>query len=305
MSRPGSIETASSVARLRAIILVDIGTALAATVLMIVVRLTVVSSSYLTLAAVLVALSGVVMAAGLRPLGRGDVGRALRWLAAANWSIAIAAATIATFCWPLMMLTALLPSVLAASLITGKELTFYVVTSVVVSLAVVLVGLLQDFSGLSEDVPEWDSRCCADLLRPHAGCSRRLDGAAEQRPRAGCAGRRHGVAIRTCRAGRRVATLTSPGGRGDRPRATADRARPARRRPAAIDRHRHRAVSGEGSSASSTARLPPACSIRCATNCASPTTSCAISPRASTRPCSRNMVWRQRCNLLPIAARSQ
>ena len=153
MSRPGSIEAASSVARLRAIILVDIGTALAATVLMVVVRLTVVSSSYLTLAAVLVALSGVVMAAGLRPLGRGDVGRALRWLAAANWSIAIAAATIATFCWPLMMLTALLPSVLAASLITGKELTFYVVTSVVVSLAVVLVGLLQDFSGLSEDVP--------------------------------------------------------------------------------------------------------------------------------------------------------
>ena len=153
MSRPGSIEAASSVARLRAIILVDIGTALAATVLMVIVRLTVVSSSYLTLAAVLVALSGVVMAAGLRPLGRGDVGRALRWLAAANWSIAIAAATIATFCWPLMMLTALLPSVLAASLITGKELTFYVVTSVVVSLAVVLVGLLQDFSGLSEDVP--------------------------------------------------------------------------------------------------------------------------------------------------------
>jgi signal transduction histidine kinase len=76
-------------------------------------------------------------------------------LAAANWGIAIAAATIATFCWPLMMLAALLPSVLAASLITGRELAFYVVTSVVVSLAVVLVGLLQDFSGLSEDVPEW------------------------------------------------------------------------------------------------------------------------------------------------------
>ena len=54
-----------------------------------------------------------------------------------------------------MMLTALLPSVLAASLITGRELGFYVVTSVVVSLAVVLVGLLQDFSGLSEEVPVW------------------------------------------------------------------------------------------------------------------------------------------------------
>ena len=61
MSRPGSIETAS-VTRLRTIILVDIGTALAATVFMIVVRLTVVPSSYLALAAVLVALSGAVMA---------------------------------------------------------------------------------------------------------------------------------------------------------------------------------------------------------------------------------------------------
>jgi signal transduction histidine kinase len=156
MSRPGSIESASSVTRLRAIIVVDIGSAMAATVFMVVVRLTVVSSSsYLTLAAVLVALSGAVMAGGLRPLRRGDVGHALRWLAAANWSIAIAAATIATFSWPLMMLTALLPSVLAASLITGNELGFYVATSVVVSLAVVLVGLLQDFSGLSEEVPEW------------------------------------------------------------------------------------------------------------------------------------------------------
>jgi signal transduction histidine kinase len=145
----------SSVARLRTIIIVDIGTALAATVFMIVVRATVVSSAYLTMAAALVAVSGAVMAGGLRPLARGDVRRALRWLAAANWGIAIAAATIATFSWPLMMLTALLPSVLAASLITGRELAFYVVTSVVVSLAVVLVGLLQDFSGLSDDVPEW------------------------------------------------------------------------------------------------------------------------------------------------------
>ncbi len=146
---------AGSVARLRTIILVDIGTALAATAFMVVVRLTVVSSSYLTLAAVIVAASGAVMAGGLIPLRSGNVGHALLWLAAANWGVAIAAATIATFCWPLMMLAALLPSVLAASLLTGRELAFYVATSVVVSLAVVLVGLLQDFSGLSDDVPEW------------------------------------------------------------------------------------------------------------------------------------------------------
>jgi signal transduction histidine kinase len=155
MSAPSASDATSSVARLRTIILLDAATASAATVFMVVVRLTVVSSSYLTLAAALVALSGAVMAMGLIPLRTGNVRHALLWLAAANWGIAIAAATVATFCWPLMMLAALLPSVLAASLITGRELAFYVVTSVVVSLAVVLVGLLQDFSGLSEDVPEW------------------------------------------------------------------------------------------------------------------------------------------------------
>jgi signal transduction histidine kinase len=155
MSAPAASDATSSVARLRTIILLDAATASAATVFMVVVRLTVVSSPYLTLAAALVALSGAVMAMGLIPLRTGNVRHALLWLAAANWGIAIAAATIATFCWPLMMLAALLPSVLAASLITGRELAFYVVTSVVVSLAVVLVGLLQDFSGLSEDVPEW------------------------------------------------------------------------------------------------------------------------------------------------------
>jgi signal transduction histidine kinase len=155
MGEAASVATNLGVARLRTIILVDAATAVAATVFIVVIRLTVVSSPYLTLVAVCVALSAAVMAGGVRPLERGDVRHALRWLAVANWIIAIVAATIATFCWPLMMLTALLPSVLAASLITGRELAFYVLTSVVVSLAVVLVGLLQDFSGLSEDVPRW------------------------------------------------------------------------------------------------------------------------------------------------------
>jgi signal transduction histidine kinase len=89
------------------------------------------------------------------PLRQGRLKRAVLHLAVANWSIAIIAATIATFCWPLMVWTALLPSVLAASLLSGRELAAYVATSVVVSFAVVLVGLLQDFSGFSGRVDEW------------------------------------------------------------------------------------------------------------------------------------------------------
>ena len=158
--------TANTAARLRTIILVDVAIAAAATIFMLVVRVTSVSSSYLTLAAGLVAASGVVMAGGLVPLRRGDSRRALRWLAVANWSIAIVAATIATFSWPLMMLTALLPCVLAASIITGRELAAYVAVSVVVSVAVVLVGILQDFSGLTDDATGWVSDSVLIVFAP-------------------------------------------------------------------------------------------------------------------------------------------
>lgn len=140
-------------ARLRTIIVVDALTALAATVFILVVYVTKVRNHHLLVAAGCVAAAGAVMAAGLRPLGHGDVARALRCLALANWCVAIVAATIATFSWPLMMLTALLPCVAAASVVSRRALAGYVATSVLVSFGVVLVGLLQDFSGLSAEVP--------------------------------------------------------------------------------------------------------------------------------------------------------
>lgn len=149
------MDAGSSASRLRTIIVVDVITAVTAASFMVVVNVAVVRSGYLVVLTVLVAASGVVMATGLRPLGRGEVARALRWLALANWGIAIVAATVATFSWPLMLVTALLPSVLAASLVSGRELAAYIAASVAVSLAVVLVGLLQDFSGLSVRVDEW------------------------------------------------------------------------------------------------------------------------------------------------------
>lgn len=158
--------TENPVAWLRTIILVDVATAFSATIFMLVIRMTVVSSSYLTVAAGMVAAAGVVMAGGLSPLGRGDVRRALHWLAVANWSIAIAAATIATFSWPLMMLTALLPCVLAASIVSGRDLAAYVAISVVVSVAVVLVGILQDFSGLTDAAAGWVSDSVLIVFAP-------------------------------------------------------------------------------------------------------------------------------------------
>lgn len=144
----------SAAGRLRTIILVDATTTMAAAAFMLAIRVTVVHDGYLTLLTGIVVVAGGVMASGLLPLRHGHVDRAMLHLATANWGIAIIAATIATFCWPLMVWTALLPSVLAASLLSGRALAAYVATSVVVSFGVVLVGLLQDFSGFSGRVDE-------------------------------------------------------------------------------------------------------------------------------------------------------
>jgi hypothetical protein len=76
MSELASTGQDGSVARLRTIIVVDVATASAATVFMVVVRVAVMTSSYLTLAAALVAVSGLVTAGGLVPLRHGDVRQA-------------------------------------------------------------------------------------------------------------------------------------------------------------------------------------------------------------------------------------
>jgi signal transduction histidine kinase len=141
--------------RLRTLIRVDAVITLTAAVFLTVIRLTVITSGYLVALAIAVALTGLVMVAALRPLDDGDVARALLLLSGANWAIAVIATTVATFAWPVMLVAALFPSVLAASLISGRTLGGYVAVSVVASLTVVLLGLFQDFSGLSELAPKW------------------------------------------------------------------------------------------------------------------------------------------------------
>ena len=142
------------VTRLRVLVLVDAATAFTAAVLMFVSWLFWVDTPVLPVVTVAVALTGVVMARALRPLRRGDVAQAVLWWAAANWGIAVVAAATATFAWPLMLLAALLPAVLATATATGRTLTRYVAASVAVCTAVVLLGVLQDVTGLTEATPE-------------------------------------------------------------------------------------------------------------------------------------------------------
>jgi signal transduction histidine kinase len=146
--------TDQQVDRLRLLILVDVATAYTAAVLMIVSWRLWVDSPALPVVTVAVAVAGTVMARALWPLRRGDVSQAVLWWATANWGIAIIAAAVATFAWPLMMLAALLPAVLATATATGRALTWYVAGSVAVCSAVVLLGVLQDVTGLTDATPQ-------------------------------------------------------------------------------------------------------------------------------------------------------
>jgi signal transduction histidine kinase len=141
------------VGRLRLLILVDVSTAYTAAILMIISWRLWVDSPALPFVTVAVAVAGTVMARALWPLRRGDVPQAVLWWAAANWGIAIIAAATATFAWPLMMLAALLPAVLATATATGRALTWYVAGSVAVCTAVVALGVLQDVTGLTGETP--------------------------------------------------------------------------------------------------------------------------------------------------------
>lgn len=133
--------------------LADAAVAFAGAALSLGTHLYVTSSGYLVLMAVACTATGVVMLAALIPLRRDDVRGGLLFLAFANWSIALLASTFTVFTWPLMVLAALLPAVLAPTLVAPHEIRLFVAPSIVVAFAVSMLGLLQDVSGISERAP--------------------------------------------------------------------------------------------------------------------------------------------------------
>jgi signal transduction histidine kinase len=122
---------------------------------MLAVHLLVVRSPYLVATTAIVLAAALLMIGSLHKVSRGDAAGAVRWLAVANWGAALAASAIATFAWPLMTVAALVPAPLVAPYVTRRRVAGYIVASVGVSLGVVALGVLQDFSGLSSQLPLW------------------------------------------------------------------------------------------------------------------------------------------------------
>ncbi len=140
--------------RLRSLVLMDAALAGGGGIFTIIISLSVARIPLLSALGVIVLGVAAVIWSALRPLERGDLSAALRRLAGANWSIAVLAAFVATFAWPLLMITALLPAVFAAPFVSRHEVGPYVVVSFFTAVAVACLGLLQDVTGLSDDVSE-------------------------------------------------------------------------------------------------------------------------------------------------------
>lgn len=153
MSTPVAVDRKAL--RLRTFILLDVATTAASVVFVVVIRLAVVDNDWLWVVAAIVALGGVGMAAGLRPLARGDLGAALLHLSVANWGVALCTVVIATFAWPIIVLASLLPAVFAVPYVTAAQLRVFVAMSFVLSVASVAIGVGGDLSGLTEDAPGW------------------------------------------------------------------------------------------------------------------------------------------------------
>jgi signal transduction histidine kinase len=110
---------------------------------------------YLLVLIVIVGVAGAVMGLGRRPLARGDLEGAVLWVAGANWAVAVGATAVATFCVPITAVAAILPSVLAVPYVGERALRRISIISMGAAVAVVAVGTLQDFSGMTGELQPW------------------------------------------------------------------------------------------------------------------------------------------------------
>ena len=152
--------------RLRRLILFDTALAVCGGVITITAALTVARLGVLFALGVFVLAIAALIASALLPLASGNVDAAILRLALANWVAALVATFVATFAWPLLMLTALLPSAFAGPFVSRDRIRPYLLVSFVAAVAVACLGLLQDATGLSADVPEWVRNVVLLLVGP-------------------------------------------------------------------------------------------------------------------------------------------
>ena len=164
-----SIELTPDQRRLQRFIWLDVATTLTAVVVIALTYAFVARTGWLVVLGAGVFVAGGVMWSALTPLGRGGIGVAVRRMAVANWSVALFTVVVAPFQWPLQLLTALLPVVIAAPHAAGRVLRRYVAVSLAISVTVAALGLLQDVSGFQDEVPSWSRTAIVLFFTPFMG----------------------------------------------------------------------------------------------------------------------------------------
>jgi len=111
----------------------------------------------LWLLALVVPVGGLSVALRLvrRSIDRGDTSKAVTVHAVGNWVVGVSVTFVVPFIWPVMMLTALMPLVLAVPYVRRKQLITLIAASVVTVVWVSLLGLTQMATGITDEVSPW------------------------------------------------------------------------------------------------------------------------------------------------------
>lgn len=155
--------------RLRTFLAFELVTTATAISALLLVWLMILPSGWLLILAGMLGIFFLLMLAAVRPWRAGRLDHAVWWLAVSNWLIALGTTAIATFAWPVLAMSALLPAVFSMPYVDGLRLRLYVFGSILVSVAVAMVGVLQDFSGLSDSLPEWVRQAVMIGFTPFVG----------------------------------------------------------------------------------------------------------------------------------------
>jgi signal transduction histidine kinase len=141
--------------RLRWAILVDEIAAALGAISIALLYLVVVRNLWLLSLVVPVGGLSIALRLARRELDRGDTSRAVTIHAIGNWVVGVSVTFVVPFIWPILMLTVLMPLVLAVPHVRRSQLVTLITASVGVVVAVSLLGLTQMTTGITGDVSPW------------------------------------------------------------------------------------------------------------------------------------------------------
>ncbi|MFN3215323.1 MAG: sensor histidine kinase [Acidimicrobiales bacterium] len=152
--------------RFRLFLWIDVAVATGAALFMAIVHVTVSDTGWVAVLAVCVTMVAVALLAAQVLLARGRVIEAFAVFAAANWVIALVAATAAPFAMPVLVIISLLPAALAVPVVSRVQLPKVVAITIVVVTAVVALGTLQDVVQIEDDLPGWVPKLVTLMFTP-------------------------------------------------------------------------------------------------------------------------------------------